>query len=64
MDLLLGRYFDRYGASMSAGELDSFEALIAQADPTLLAWLTGISEPTENHAAVVIAIRRHYLAAR
>lgn len=44
MDLLIGGYADAHLATMSAEELDAFEALMEENDQDLLAWATGTQE--------------------
>ena len=41
MDLLLGRFADRYVAEWNDADLDCFEALLEVGDPELLAWISG-----------------------
>ena len=40
-DLILGRFADAHIAELSDEELDQFEALLAEIDRDILAWLTG-----------------------
>ena len=40
-DLLLGGFADRHLASLSAAQLDRYEALLQESDQDLLAWLSG-----------------------
>jgi antitoxin CptB len=40
-DLLLGRFADRYVATMDDVQLDRYEALLEESDPDLLAWIAG-----------------------
>lgn len=47
-DLILGRFADVHLADLSEEELDQFEALLAEIDRDILAWLTGeASVPAE-----------------
>jgi len=41
MDLILGSFADRRLASLNAGELDQFEAILAEEDGPLYHWITG-----------------------
>jgi len=43
-DLILGPFADRHVASMTAAELDTFEALLDQPDQDLYAWIIGTAE--------------------
>ena len=40
-DLILGPFADRHASSMSDSELDSFEALLEQADHDVYGWILG-----------------------
>ncbi len=57
MDLLLGGYVDAAAEGLDAAGLDALEALLAEEDPALYAWLSGVDEPPEAHRALVAAIR-------
>jgi antitoxin CptB len=48
-DLLLGGFADRHLASLSAGQLDRYEALMQESDLDLLAWITGQQPVPERH---------------
>ena len=41
LDLLLGRFAERFLDGMSDGQLDRFEAVIVENDLDLLDWITG-----------------------
>ena len=43
-DLMIGGFFDAHGASLSAAELDWFEALLEEQDVDIMAWAIG-SQP-------------------
>jgi len=45
VDLLLGTFADRHLASLSPGDLDTYEALLEVQDPVLYEWLVGRAEP-------------------
>jgi len=49
LDLLLGGFADRELRSMSAAQLDRFEALLEVPEPVIYAWLTGQSTPPAEH---------------
>ena len=40
-DLILGPFADRFTPTMTAGELDHFEALLDEPDHDLYAWIIG-----------------------
>ncbi len=40
-DLILGPFADRHAPSMSAAELDRFEALLEEADHDIYGWILG-----------------------
>ena len=45
MDLILGRWADAHLAGADPATLDAFEAVLAEADQDLYAWVSGQSEP-------------------
>jgi antitoxin CptB len=67
-DLILGPFADAQAASMSEGELASFERLLEEPDADLYAWIVGASPaPAIFDGPVLDAIRasaRAGLAAR
>jgi antitoxin CptB len=48
-DLLLGGFADRHLASLSAAQLDRYEALMQESDLDLFAWITGLQPVPERH---------------
>ena len=44
-DYLVGGFFDRYGATWSAEELDWFELLLDEQDVDILDWALGRTQP-------------------
>jgi antitoxin CptB len=48
-DLLLGGFAGRYLASLSAAQLDRYEALLQESDQDLLAWISGQQPVPERH---------------
>jgi antitoxin CptB len=44
-DLMIGGYFDRYGADWSQQEMDWFEALLEEQDVDIMAWALGTAAP-------------------
>ena len=47
-DLILGPFADRYVPTMTAGQLDAFEALMEEADQDIYDWYLGRS-PVADH---------------
>jgi antitoxin CptB len=54
MDLVLGPFADSELAAMGQGELDLYEALLAENDQDLLQWVLG-SRPAPGHLADLVA---------
>jgi len=44
-DLLIGGFFDTYGETWSAAEIDWFEALLEEQDVDIMAWAIGTAPP-------------------
>ena len=64
MDLILGPYADERLAAMGGPTLDLYEALLAEADGDLYAWVSGREAPPVRYDALIDAIgeaarRRH-----
>ena len=55
MDLVMGRFADREIAGLDEAELDAFERLMDEPDPSVYAWVTGQAEPPGDHDAALIA---------
>jgi antitoxin CptB len=47
-DILFGGFAERYLATLDPGQLDRYEALLAEADTDLFNWVTG-KEPVPRH---------------
>ena len=47
-DILFGGFAEKYLATLTPGQVDRFEALIAEADTDLFNWVTG-KEPVPAH---------------
>jgi antitoxin CptB len=45
VDLILGRFADRYLDGFDAGQLDRFEALMEAPDAQIYSWYAGSAEP-------------------
>jgi antitoxin CptB len=48
-DLLFGGFADQHLASLSAQQLDRYEALLQESDQDLLAWISGQRPVPERH---------------
>lgn len=59
MDLILGPFADARLGAMPPAEVAAFEALIAEEDTDLLAWVMGQVAPPARHASMIDALRRH-----
>jgi antitoxin CptB len=57
MDLILRDFAWRELLLMSPADLDLYEALLAESDHDLLAWITGASEPPSPLASLIARIR-------
>jgi antitoxin CptB len=63
MDLVLGPYADTQLGRMSLAELDAYDALLAENDQDLMAWMLGQKPAPITHAPLV-AVLRAYAATR
>lgn len=63
MDLILGRYASVRLADMAEGDLDGFEALLAENDHDLYQWVTGQSPAPARFGALIADIARVTVAA-
>jgi antitoxin CptB len=48
-DLLFGGFADRHLTSLSAAQLDRYEALLQESDQDLFAWISGQQPVPERH---------------
>jgi antitoxin CptB len=48
-DLLFGGFAERHLGSLDATQLDRYEALLAESDPDLLAWIGGQQPVPKRH---------------
>lgn len=48
-DMLIGGYFDRYGAAWDEDQMAWFEALLQEQDIDIMAWAIGTAEPPERY---------------
>ena len=56
MDLVLGPFSDAHLAGLSSEELDLYDALLAENDQDLMAWVLGQSAPPATLAALLVQI--------
>ncbi len=54
MDLIMGRFADKYIAGFTPSQLDEFERLLNQADWDVYAWVLGKSEIPAAHKGPVL----------
>lgn len=62
MDLLFGQYADAYLDQMTNTELDEFEALLAEEDPIISTWITGVEAPPARHSELVEKLTKHVIS--
>ena len=53
MDLILGRFWDREGASLDPASLDLYEALLSENDQDLYLWVSGQSPAPDRFAPLI-----------
>jgi antitoxin CptB len=53
-DMMIGGFFDRYGAEWSEVEMDWFEALLEEQDVDIMAWALGTATPPERFAGAMM----------
>jgi antitoxin CptB len=58
MDLILGPYADAHLDSLSAQELDAYDALLAENDQDLYLWVTGARTPPSEHEVLLTRIAK------
>ena len=63
MDLVLGPYADAQLATMTLAELDAYDALLAENDQDLMAWMMG-QKPAPDTFAPLIATLAAFAARR
>lgn len=59
MDLILGPFADVHLAGMETPALAAFEALLAENDQDLMAWVIGGTPPPPVHADLLTRIAAH-----
>ena len=60
MDLLLGPYADAPLAALDDAELDAFEAMIAENDQDLYAWISGAAAADARHVPALAQVAAHH----
>jgi antitoxin CptB len=58
MDLILGRFADTRLAALGPEALELYEALLAEPDLDLYAWIVGRAPPPRRYAALLSEIAR------
>ena len=56
MDLVLGPFADAHLAGLTLAELDLYDALLAENDQDLMAWILGQSAPPPAFAALLARV--------
>lgn len=59
MDLILGPYADAHLARMGVEDLVAFDALLAENDQDLMAWVIGQAPAPAAHAALLAQVADH-----
>jgi antitoxin CptB len=59
-DLLFGGFAERHLASLDATQLDRYEALLAESDQDLLAWIGGEQRVPKRHDHDVFRLLRGF----
>lgn len=57
-DLMVGGFFDRYGATFSEAEADWFEALLDEEDVEIMAWAIGTAQPPARYEGAMMQAMR------
>lgn len=60
MDLLLGPFADGPLATLDDAALDAFEAMIAENDQDLYAWISGAAEAEPRHIPALSRVAAHH----
>lgn len=60
MDLILGGWADVHLAAADDATLDAYEAVLAEADHDLYAWVSGQAEPPASLAPMLTRIASEY----
>ena len=54
LDLMLGRFADRFIHDLTTEQLDRYEALVDQPDPDIYRWISGGEAPPAAHDTDVL----------
>ncbi|QBS10962.1 succinate dehydrogenase assembly factor 2 [Legionella israelensis] len=54
LDLILGRFVDKYLESLGKKQLKTFEYLLHCTDPELYAWLMGHAQPVDKELYALV----------
>lgn len=57
-DMLIGGFFDRYGAGWGEAEADWFERFLEEQDVDIMAWAIGTAAPPEHYWGTLIEAMR------
>lgn len=57
MDLILGRFWDAEGAELDPDTLETYEAMLAENDQDLYAWVSGQSAAPDAFAELIARLR-------
>jgi antitoxin CptB len=57
-DLLVGGFFDRYGATFSEAQAEWFEALLDEEDVEIMAWAIGTATPPTRYEGDMMLLMR------
>ena len=57
-DLLIGGFFDRYGADWGEAEMDWYEALIEEQDVDIMAWAIGACAVPARFEGAMMSLMR------
>ena len=59
MDMILGPFCDGCAASLTAAELDLFEAMLGENDQDLYLWVSAQTPPPPKYSELIETIRIH-----
>lgn len=57
-DLMVGGFFDRYGATFSEAEAAWFDALLDEEDVEIMAWAIGTAQPPARYEGTMMQAMR------
>ena len=59
MNMILGPFSDARLATLDAGTLDTYEAMLSENDQDLYQWVSGQAEAPERFRALIGTVRAH-----